>query len=290
MPLQDLTTPPTAPQRSDDPETFTNRADAMVAWFATFVSEMQTLTAQLEATAALIEVAPAFADPTLKTIADSSLTAAANKAILFTGAATAALIDVSSVAQTLLAQSTQAAMRETGLGMSVNGSSLVSAADYAAMRALLDLEAGTDFLSPAAIAAAYQPLDSDLTSIAALATTAFGRGLLTETDAASLRTTLNVLAGATVSQSGNKGYIDIPYSGGTMRVNWGKTTRAANTSATDTLHGSYTTALVGGGQAETTATADSDASYCYLASTTTMQVVNGTDGSLTFQWWALGIV
>lgn len=47
---------------------------------------------------------------------------------------------------------------------SANGVSLVTAADYAAMRGLLDLEAGTDFLSPAAIAAAYQPLDSDLTS------------------------------------------------------------------------------------------------------------------------------
>lgn len=47
---------------------------------------------------------------------------------------------------------------------SANGVSLVTAADYAAMRALLDLEAGTDFLSPAAIAAAYQPLDADLTS------------------------------------------------------------------------------------------------------------------------------
>lgn len=51
-----------------------------------------------------------------------------------------------------------------GLAPSANGQSLVTAADYAAMRALLDLEAGTDFLSPAAIAAAYQPLDSDLTS------------------------------------------------------------------------------------------------------------------------------
>ena len=39
----------------------------------------------------------------------------------------------------------------------------------AQVRATLDLEAGTDFLSPAAIAAAYQPLDSDLTAIAALA-------------------------------------------------------------------------------------------------------------------------
>lgn len=64
-------------------------------------------------------------------------------------------------------------------GASANGVSLVTAANYAAMRALLDLEAGTDFysiaaadaafLSPAEGNAAYQPLDIDLTAIAALA-------------------------------------------------------------------------------------------------------------------------
>ena len=40
--------------------------------------------------------------------------------------------------------------------------------------------------------AAYQPLDSDLTAIAALSTTSFGRGLLTETNAASLKSTLSL--------------------------------------------------------------------------------------------------
>lgn len=69
-----------------------------------------------------------------------------------------------------------------GVTSSSNGRSLVSAADYAAMRALLDLEAGTDFYSIAAANAAFQPLDSDLTSIAALATTAAGRSVLTMTD------------------------------------------------------------------------------------------------------------
>lgn len=58
-----------------------------------------------------------------------------------------------------------------GLTPSANAQSLVTAANYAAMRGLLDLEAGTDFLSPAAIAAAYQPLDSDLTTIAGLTAT-----------------------------------------------------------------------------------------------------------------------
>lgn len=65
---------------------------------------------------------------------------------------------------------------------SANGISLVSAANYAAMRTLLDLEPGTDFLSVSAIAAAYQPLDADLTSLAALTTTSGARGLLTLAD------------------------------------------------------------------------------------------------------------
>lgn len=51
---------------------------------------------------------------------------------------------------------------------------------------------------------AYQPLDTDLTAIAALATTAFGRSLLTQATAAAARATLGVvnglpLAGGTVT-------------------------------------------------------------------------------------------
>jgi hypothetical protein len=51
-----------------------------------------------------------------------------------------------------------------GLTPSANAQSLVTAANYAAMRALLDLEAGTDFYSIAAADAAFQPIDADLTS------------------------------------------------------------------------------------------------------------------------------
>jgi hypothetical protein len=80
-----------------------------------------------------------------------------------------------------------------GVTPSANGQSLVSAANYAAMRTLLDLEAGTDFYSIAAADsaflsqaegdAAYQPLDADLTAIAALTTTAAGRSTLAIADA-----------------------------------------------------------------------------------------------------------
>lgn len=53
-----------------------------------------------------------------------------------------------------------------GITPSANVQSLLAAANYAAMRTLLDLEAGTDFYSIAAANAAFQPLDGDLTDLA----------------------------------------------------------------------------------------------------------------------------
>lgn len=83
-----------------------------------------------------------------------------------------------------------------GLAPSANGQSLVTAADYAAMRALLDLEAGTDFLSPAAIAAAYQPLDSDLTSWAGVTRASGFDAFVATPSSANLRSLLTDEAGA----------------------------------------------------------------------------------------------
>jgi len=67
-------------------------------------------------------------------------------------------------------------------------------ADASALRAAAEL--GTlatqsanisDYLTSASAALSYQPLDSDLTSIAALTTTAFGRSMLSLTDASALQ-------------------------------------------------------------------------------------------------------
>lgn len=109
---------------------------------------------------------------------DASLTAyanlvtAANKFLTFSASDTPVASDITAAALTLVAQATQSLMLTTGLGLSANGQSLVTAADYAAMRALLDLEAGTDFYSKTAADAAFEPKDASLTAYAALVTAA----------------------------------------------------------------------------------------------------------------------
>lgn len=74
-----------------------------------------------------------------KLAAFAGLTGAADKLAYFTGASSMSTADLTSVARTLLAQTTQSNMRSTGLGLTSDGSSLVTAANYAAMRTLLSL-------------------------------------------------------------------------------------------------------------------------------------------------------
>ena len=57
----------------------------------------------------------------------------------------------------------------------------------------------SSYATTAAVAAGYQPLDSDLTAIAALSTTSFGRALLALADAAALRSAAAVGTMATKS-------------------------------------------------------------------------------------------
>lgn len=74
----------------------------------------------------------------------ASVTSAADKVPYFSGSGTATTTDLTSVARTLINQTTQALMRTTGLGLTANGSSLVTATDYTAMKVLLALTPGTD--------------------------------------------------------------------------------------------------------------------------------------------------
>jgi hypothetical protein len=83
------------------------------------------------------------------------------------------------------------------------GHSLVDDANAAAARTTLGLgtmatETATNYLTTAAAAAGYQPLDSDLTSIAALTTAAYGRSLLETTSEANFKATVNLEIGVDV--------------------------------------------------------------------------------------------
>ena len=83
----------------------------------------------------------------------------------------------------------------SGINPSANGGSLVAAADYAAMRGLLDLEAGTDFYSKTAADAAFQPLSANLTEWSSINPSANGGSLVAAADYAAMRTLLDLEAG-----------------------------------------------------------------------------------------------
>jgi hypothetical protein len=115
------------------------------------------------------------------------------------------------------------------------GRSLLDDANTTAAQSTLGLVIGTNVLAPngdgsgltgftdsqipaaiardAEVAAGYQPLDSDLTAIAALTTTSFGRSLLDDADNIAARVTLGLVIGTDVlsptgNGSGLTGFID----------------------------------------------------------------------------------
>lgn len=79
-----------------------------------------------------------------------------------------------------------------------DGILLITAADFAAMRALLDLEAGTDFYSIAAANAAFQPLDADLTIYAGITPSADVQAILGAANYAAIRTLLTLVPGVDI--------------------------------------------------------------------------------------------
>ena len=119
------------------------------------------------------------------------------------GAASSAVSALSSVYQPLDSDLTAIALLST----TSYGRAFLALADASAARTALGLGTAATTASSAyeaagavaALSSVYQPLDSDLTSIAALATTAFGRGLLALADAAALRTAAGLGGAATLS-------------------------------------------------------------------------------------------
>jgi hypothetical protein len=160
------------------------------------------------------------------------------------------------------------------------GRALLALADAAALRTAAGLgtaatQASTAFDAAGAAAsaqAASQPLDSDLTAIAALATTAFGRSLLTAADAAAARTltgagTSNLAIGitGTTAAAGNDSRLSdarTPTAHKTTHATGGTDALAASDigaaatshthAASDLASGTVATARLGSGTASST--------------------------------------
>jgi len=100
------------------------------------------------------------------------------------GAATLSIPDLAGVAKNISALTTaEVAVLATLLGASANGKSLVTAADYSAMRTLLGLVIGTN----------VQAYDADLTTWAGLTPSANAQSLVTAADYSAMRTLLGLL-------------------------------------------------------------------------------------------------
>lgn len=224
MPLQDITALPEPPQRSDPPEDFITKADAFLSAFPTLRAEINTLASQLEIAAAMIAAASAYADPGL--LALVGLTPAADRLPYFTGAATSALATITAAGRALL-DDADASAQLTTLGVSDFIKTLLNDADAATAR-------GT--LGGVPVVGDYQPLDSDLSAISLLATTSFGRGLLTLADAAAGRTAFGAQqAWVDASLIQNGGYVvHAPVGGKSLIETWGYVDLSSNS------YGSYT--------------------------------------------------
>lgn len=113
MPFPVITTAPPAPTRSMSNDEFIAAADAFVAWMATLDDQINAWSTYAAAFGASLGVSGA--DDQLLALA--GLSPSAGDAPYFTGSTTAALMATTAVSRTLLAQTTQAAMRSTGLGL-----------------------------------------------------------------------------------------------------------------------------------------------------------------------------
>lgn len=166
----------------------TGTPTAPTASLGTNTTQIATMAAVQAAVAALLNASPGTLD-TLDEIA-AALGDDPNFATTITGLIAAKLAITNN-----LSDLNSATTALTNLGLSANGKSLVTAANYAAMRALLDLEPGTDFYSMSAAAAAFAAISHTHTVSQLSDATANGRSLIAAANYAAMRALLDLEAG-----------------------------------------------------------------------------------------------
>lgn len=286
MPFPTITTAPTAPTRAMTNDEFIAAADAFVAWMATLDTQINAWSDYAAAFGASLGVNDADAE----ILALAGLVSAANKLPYFTGSGTAALADLTAFARTILADADAAAARGTlGLG---------TAAEQAATAFLQTANNLSDVASPAtaranlgvAIGTDVQAFDADLAAIAALATTTFGRSLLTQADAAAARTTIGAQEPLTHTSNANGHCISLGIGGTTFKLQWGSITASANTNSTITFPVAFTSAAscVCNGVGEFDTGVQATQPTVRSVGTTTATVFSGSEVSCTAWWIAIG--
>lgn len=215
-PIDDL---PTAPQRTDEADVFVDRADAFVAALVAFQGQLNTFIAELETAAALVAAAPAYADPGL--VALTGLTPAADRLPYFTGSGSSALATLTGVARTLLAQTSQANMRSTGLGL--GSAATANTGDFDAAGA-----------ASSAVSSHVAAGDPHTQYLLESAVSSFIMTLLDDADQAAAQATLGVQGGLTYTAAGSGYYITLPIGGTTYYLQFAEGTNAA-TEATQSI-------------------------------------------------------
>jgi len=149
---------------------------------------------------------------------------------------------------------------------------LIEATDYQAAHVLTltAADVGADASGAAAAAqAASQPLNAGLTAISGLTTTSFGRGLLTDADAAALRSSAGL--GTLATQSGT-------FSGTSSGTNTGDQTNISGNAATVTTNANLTGDVSSVGNATTIGAGKVTEAMQVLANNTTQNVSTSKHG------------
>lgn len=268
MPLPDITPLPPAPQRTDPPELFNQKADAFVAALGGMVAQMNAFATELEVAASLLAAAPAYADPGLKAMTGNA--PAADRIIYFTGANSSALTALTAV-----------------------GRQLAGAVDKAGARGVLELgsaalQGAEAFDASGAAAAVGGALSAHMDDEAgAHGISLFGAGLVAAIDSTEAREILGAVAVAG-SDLDNAGFIRLDNG---FQIKWGATTVAANGTtavAYPTAFTSWSKALAQGVGEFTTGQAPTQV-QAINPTAAGFDIFSGSENSFTAHWVAIGV-